>query len=103
MSKHQLPPAGRTPGTLAQASIEMEHYCAAHPRSPSAVRRPQLCRRGGTFVALLGQNLQTGIAGIGNTVESALRAFDLQYLRALRPPPSTVRPTAQKRPVRSAS
>jgi hypothetical protein len=45
---------------------------------------------------LLGQNLQTGIAGIGNTVESALRAFDLQYLRALRPPPARTSSTIQK-------
>ena len=65
----------------------MERYCVEHPRSPSAVRRPQLSRRGRTFVALLGRNLQSGISGIGNTVEAALRAFDLQYLRALQPPP----------------
>jgi hypothetical protein len=96
MSKQPLPRTGRPSGLLLQASAQMERYCADHPRSPSAVRRPQLCRRGDTFVALLGQNLQTGIAGIGNTVESALRAFDLQYLRALRPPPSTAKSTAQK-------
>lgn len=73
------------------AAKEMERYCEDHPRSPSAVRRPQLSRRGRTFVALLGLNLQTGIAGIGNSVEKALRAFDLQYLRALRPPEATRR------------
>jgi hypothetical protein len=96
MSKQQLPHTGRASRLLVQAFAQMERYCADHPRSPSAVRRPQLCRRGGTFIALLGQNLQTGIAGIGNTVESALRAFDLQYLRALRPPPSTAKSTVQK-------
>jgi hypothetical protein len=35
--------------------------------------------------------LQSGIAGIGNTVEGALRAFDLQYLRVLQPPPRKVK------------
>jgi len=63
----------------------MERYCTLHPRSPSAVRRPQLSRRRGTFIVLLGHSLENGIVGIGNTVENALRAFDLQYLRALEP------------------
>ena len=61
----------------------MERYCTLHPRSPSAVRRPQVSRRRGMFIVLLGHSLENGIVGIGNTVENALRAFDLQYLRAL--------------------
>ena len=65
----------------------MERYYTLHPRSPSAVRRPQLTRRRGTFVALLGHSLDNGIVGIGNTVENALRAFDLQYIRALEAQP----------------
>jgi hypothetical protein len=69
-------------------SDRMERYCTLHPRSPSAVRRPQLSRRRGTFVVLLGHSLENGIVGIGNTVENALRAFDLQYLRALEPQPN---------------
>jgi hypothetical protein len=60
----------------------MERYCTRHPLSPSAVRRPQLSRRRGTFIVLLGHSLDNGVVGIGNTVENALRAFDLQYLRA---------------------
>ncbi|PYL85597.1 MAG: hypothetical protein DMF23_03325 [Verrucomicrobia bacterium] len=68
----------------------MERYCTLHPRSPSAVRRPQLSRRRGTFVVLLGHSLENGIVGIGNTIENALRAFDLQYLRALEPQPNGV-------------
>ena len=67
----------------------MERYCTLHPRSPSAVRRPQLSRRRGTFVVLLGHSLENGIVGIGNTIENALRAFDLQY-RALEPQPNGV-------------
>ena len=65
----------------------MESYCILHPRSPSAIRRPQLSRRRGTFVVLLGHSLENGVVGIGNTVENALRAFDLQYLRAFEAQP----------------
>jgi hypothetical protein len=68
----------------------MQRYCTLHPRSPSAVRRPQLSRRRGTFVVLLGHSLENGIVVIGNTIENALRAFDLQYLRALEPQPNGV-------------
>ena len=63
-----------------------ELYYELHPRSPSAVRRPKLCVRSGTWVALLGRNVRDGIAGFGPTVEAALRAFDTQYLNSLRQP-----------------
>jgi hypothetical protein len=59
---------------------EMESYCAAHPGSPSATRRPALSIRGDLWIALLGPSLEEGIVGIGDTVESALRAFDTQYM-----------------------
>ena len=87
MNNEPLARTARRSDPLAQIVDRMERYCADHPHSPSAVRRPELSQRRRTFVALLGRNLQSGIAGIGNTVEAALRAFDLQYLRALQPPP----------------
>jgi len=71
--------------TLA-AMEEMERYCTAHPRSPAAIRRPRLSIRSRTFVALLGPAIEEGIAGFGDTVQAALRAFDAQYSRALTPP-----------------
>ena len=71
--------------TLA-AMEEMERYCTAHPGSPAAVRRPRLSIRGRTFIALLGPAFEEGIAGFGDTVHAALRAFDAQYSRSLRPP-----------------
>ncbi|MFN2542639.1 MAG: hypothetical protein ABR514_10810 [Chthoniobacterales bacterium] len=64
----------------------MEMYCEAHPRSPSAVRRPLVIKRGKLWVALLGANVRHGIVGLGPTVEAALRAFDVQYLAELCPP-----------------
>ena len=64
----------------AAATEEMKHYCASHPDSPSAVRRPQLFFRGDLWIAVLGPSVEEGIVGIGPTVAAALRAFDAQYL-----------------------
>jgi hypothetical protein len=85
----------QTAATLATEQVEL--YCAAHPRSPSAVRRPQLLIRGGLWIALLGKSVEEGILGIGATVEAALRAFDAQYLAAVRPQSQTVRRRAHRR------
>jgi hypothetical protein len=65
---------------------EMNLYCAAHPGSPAAIRRPRLSIRGRTVVTLLGPAIEEGIAGFGHSVSAALRPFDAQYSRALRPP-----------------
>jgi hypothetical protein len=72
-------------------ALLVEQYFADHPGSPSAVRQPKILRQGDTFIALLGPDIQHGIVGFGNTVGSALRAFDFQYLRMLRPPDRVVR------------
>ena len=68
------------------ASERAELYFRAYPGSPSAVRRPRLLQRSGVWIALLGNDIANGIAGFGMSVEGALRAFDRQYLCALRPP-----------------
>jgi hypothetical protein len=67
------------------AMQEMERYCTAHPGSSAALRRPRLSIRGRTFVALLGPAIEEGIAGFGDSVQAALRAFDVQYSRSLAP------------------
>lgn len=76
---------GKQLQTLA-ASERAELYFLAYPGSPSAVRRPRLLQRSGTWIALLGNDIGHGITGFGSNIESALRAFDRQYLNALRPP-----------------
>jgi len=68
----------------------MELYCAAHPRGPSAARRPQLRMRGQLWIAILGPSIEQGVVGIGPTIEAALRAFDTQYLAVLQPPMQTI-------------
>lgn len=76
---------GGTADYAAAAIEQMKLYRAAHPGSPSAVRRPQLFVRGELWIALLGPSVEEGIVGIGPTVGAALRAFDAQYLAGLRP------------------
>jgi hypothetical protein len=72
---------------LARRAFDgMESYCAAHPDSPSALRRPNLSFRNGFWIALLGPSVEEGIVGFGDSVEAALRAFDAQYNVRLRPP-----------------
>ena len=51
--------------------------------------------RSGTWMAMLGPNIEEGIVGIGTTVEAALHAFDAQYLAALRPPNERYQPTTE--------
>lgn len=69
-----------------EVRAEVERYCKAHPRSPSALRRPRVMIRGSSFIALIGSTLQDGVAGIGSSVEAALRAFDVQYGNSVKPP-----------------
>lgn len=78
-----------------------EIYFAAHPGSPSAVRRPTLSIRGGRWIALLGRSVEDGIFGFGSSVEAALRSFDEQYLAALRPPANNRRDVGCNRPALS--
>src|SRR5437763_13227259 len=79
------------------AMERMESYCAAHPGSPSAARRPRLSYRGQLWIALLGPSVEEGIVGIGPTVEAALRAFDVQYLAGLRPLGEAAKPPMSRR------
>ena len=85
-----IPRRRRVPDHAAAAMEQMELYCATHPGSPSAARRPRLLFRSELWIALLGPTVEEGIVGIGPTVEAALRAFDAQYLAGLRPPSETV-------------
>ena len=86
MNKHELHPLEVESNGDDDAVLQVEQYILDHPQSPSAVRRPKIFREGDTFIVLLGRDVQHGIVGLGNTVENALRAFDLQYCDALRPP-----------------
>jgi hypothetical protein len=87
MNKNGDTPRRRRFVNYAGAAIEqMKVYCASHPGSPSAVRRPQLFFRSDHWTALLGPTIEEGIVGIGPTIAAALRAFDAQYLGRLHSP-----------------
>lgn len=64
---------------MREALEKMQRYCDTHPATPSAALRPQLSVRSGVWMVLLGPNISQGIAGLGYSVEAALRAFDAQY------------------------
>src|SRR6476620_11246589 len=85
-----IPRERRVMDYAAAATEQMELYCATHPGTPSAVRRPRLVFRSELWIALLGPSIEQGIVGIGPTVEVALRAFDTQYLAGLRSPVKAV-------------
>jgi hypothetical protein len=86
-----IPRRRRVTDHAAAAMEQMELYCAVHPGSPSAVRRPRLSFRSELWIALLGPSVEEGIVGIGPTVDAALRAFDAQHLAGLRPPIGVVK------------
>ncbi len=67
------------------AMQEMARYCERHPGGPVAIRQPKLSVRGSNYIVLLGDSVPTGIVGLGRTVPAALRAFEDQYLRIIRP------------------
>jgi hypothetical protein len=89
-NKSQIPRKRRAMDYAAAAMEQMELYCATHPGTPSAVRRPRLVFRGELWIALFGPSIEEGIVGIGPTVEAALRAFDTQYSAGLRAPVKAV-------------
>ena len=72
--KAQLPHDVSVGGPTLAAMQEMYLYCQAHPRSPAAMRRPELSIRGDLWIAVLGPNVEKGIVGIGPSVAAALRA-----------------------------
>ena len=97
----EIPYQRRVLDHSAAATEQMKHYCATHPESPSAARRPQLFFRGDLWIAVLGPSVDEGIVGIGPTVAAALRAFDAQYLIRSHSPNEEV--SAPMKPERSLS
>jgi len=83
IKKVHAPPHGHVVDHAAEAIGALECYCAAHPESPSALRRPKLFLRNDLWIALLGPSIEEGIVGIGPNVAAALRAFDTQYVAGL--------------------
>jgi hypothetical protein len=61
--------------------------CAAEEarQHPSVLYRPQLFADGTMWCTLLGENLQIGVSGFGETPEKAMAAFDEAWHRQKTP------------------
>jgi hypothetical protein len=57
---------------------QMYNYCKQNAR-PSSIHKPKLSLDGNKFCFLLGENLQSGIAGFGYTVIEAQEDFDKNF------------------------
>lgn len=57
---------------------------------PSVVYRPQLGLDGNMYCALYGSDLMNGVAGFGETAESAMRDFDKNWYRMKAPQPAAI-------------
>lgn len=55
-------------------------YAASQAARPSVLYRPTLSADGSHWCALLGDNLQEGVAGFGETPAEAMAAFDAAFL-----------------------
>lgn len=47
--------------------------------TPSAIFRPTLTRDGDSWIALYGEDLQSGVVGTGDTPAKAMYAFDIAW------------------------
>ena len=59
------------------------HTSALEPQRPSAVFRPRLYPDGDQWCALYGDDLQSGVAGFGDTPDQAMRDFDAAWATPL--------------------
>lgn len=53
--------------------------------APSAVFRPDLSIDGNCWCALYGRDLQSGVAGFGDSPEKAMHDFDANWKKSLKP------------------
>lgn len=60
---------------------------------PSVIFRPSLKPDGDQWCALLGEDLQTGVAGFGETPSKAMYAFDDAFYRAKTPQATLAAPS----------
>ncbi len=68
-------------GIIHEARMAFGEYAAAawEQSRPSVLYRPALSADGNMWCALLGDNLQEGVAGFGETPDAAMRAFDKAF------------------------
>ena len=80
---------------MAVNTIAHEAWCAgqawqkaaAEYARPSVIWKPKLYRDGDQWCALLGENIQEGVVGFGESPETAMWAFDNAWREKLAPTP----------------
>ena len=85
---------------MAANSIAHEAFCAgqawqqaaAAQERPCVLWKPSLFRDGNQWCALLGENIQEGVVGFGDSPDAAMWAFDEAWREKL-PPASGTQPT----------
>jgi hypothetical protein len=76
--------------SFQMSAIQQEFVCAAQEmQRPSVLFKPMLSADGSMWCALLGDNLQEGVAGFGETPAKAMYAFDEAFWKE--PTPTAVR------------
>ena len=64
------------PTGLRAAAASLDYQSACERRDPSYLYRPRLFIDGNRWCALLGENVQNGVCGFGETPAKAYAAFD---------------------------
>lgn len=71
--------------------VAHEFICAAQEQQrPSVLFKPSISVDGNQYCALFGENLQSGVAGFGNSPELAMRDFDKEWHVAINPTGGTI-------------
>jgi hypothetical protein len=52
---------------------------------PSAIYKPTIGRDGNMWIAVLGDNLQEGVVGVGETPDKAMADFDKNWFEPIKP------------------
>ena len=81
---------------MAANSIAHEAFCAgqawqqaaAAQERPCVLWKPSLFRDGNQWCALLGENIQDGVVGFGDSPDAAMWAFDESWREKLPPTPA---------------
>lgn len=61
-------------------AAEAKYDVALQQKRPFMLLRPKISKDGAQWCALLGENMQIGVCGFGDTPEAAAIAFDLEWL-----------------------
>lgn len=72
-------------GRATQIFDEYMRDIAHEHTRPSVLFRPAISLDGNKWCALLGEDLQIGVAGFGDSPEEAMRAFDQQWRAKVTP------------------